>query len=531
LTIGGTANYVAFASRLPNGNTLIADGGNARVVEVDSNDKIVWEFYTNSTVGSNSDPGTSRAVRLQNGQTVISDQNNNRVIYVDSAGTIVQSFGIINQPGFSLTNTNAGLNGPYDAKVICDFTGLTDPGVPCSSSRIVTVGVTQTSSGPRWIPDDILILEGDYVNFTDLFGGVHFPVALKVAGDCSPSNELQIIFNCSAGANFCLAGPFDSPGVIDYKCTPHCQIGMLGRITVQPLVFDIGVVPGQNRWIPDNPVIVEGSFIQFTDLGGGYHVPIAMNKQNDCSSRNELRDLFACLGVDNCTVGPFNNAGTINFKCLPHCALGMVGQILVIPPGKAANSSFTTTTGNPFYWVWIHGGLMGATWMGLVPLSIYVARYMKRILGVWWFRVHAVLGCMILAVCTAGFIIIQAKFYKPIDYNKAHVICGLIVFIGMYLQVILGVAINYLYKADRKNVPWWDQLHWWAGRALFILSLVTVPLGLSYYASDRYLNGDDDDQGSFIAYGVATFVILFIFAGTEIIWRARGGHKDEEKGV
>ena len=46
---------------------------------------------------------------------------------IDPGGTIVRSFGNINAPGFGLQNTSQGLNGPYDAKVIGDFTGLTPP--------------------------------------------------------------------------------------------------------------------------------------------------------------------------------------------------------------------------------------------------------------------------------------------------------------------------------------------------------------------------------------------------------------------
>jgi Arylsulfotransferase (ASST) len=38
--------YISCAQRLPNGNTLICDGGNARLVEVTSGKEIVWEFVT-----------------------------------------------------------------------------------------------------------------------------------------------------------------------------------------------------------------------------------------------------------------------------------------------------------------------------------------------------------------------------------------------------------------------------------------------------------------------------------------------------
>lgn len=122
-TAGGSLNGVAFASRLPNGNTLITDANNNRVVEVDPNDNIVWQYVTNTMPGSNANPLPTRAVRLANGNTLISDQFNDRVIEVDPGGDIVFQQGVLNMPG----NGANQLNGPYDAKVIGDFTGLGAP--------------------------------------------------------------------------------------------------------------------------------------------------------------------------------------------------------------------------------------------------------------------------------------------------------------------------------------------------------------------------------------------------------------------
>ena len=122
-TAAGTLNGVAFASRLGNGNTLITDANKNRIVEVNSADHIVWQYATNTQPGSNPAPQPTRAVRLRNGNTLISDQFNNRVIEVDHAGQIVFTQGVLNTggAGFDL------LNGPYDAKIIGDFTGLTPP--------------------------------------------------------------------------------------------------------------------------------------------------------------------------------------------------------------------------------------------------------------------------------------------------------------------------------------------------------------------------------------------------------------------
>jgi len=113
----------AFASRLPDGTTLISDSNNNRIVDVDSSGNVVWTYYTNARVGSISNPLPTRAVMLKTGKVLISDQYNMQVIEIDPSQNVLFSQGTIAVAG----NTFDLLNGPYDAKVIGDYTGLTPP--------------------------------------------------------------------------------------------------------------------------------------------------------------------------------------------------------------------------------------------------------------------------------------------------------------------------------------------------------------------------------------------------------------------
>jgi outer membrane protein assembly factor BamB len=118
-----TLNGAAYASRLPNGNTLITDSNNNRIVEVSAAKAVVWSFVTSGRPGSAMTPNPTRAVRLANGNTLISDQNNHQVLAVDGKGSVLFAYGTINMAG-----SGPGLlNAPYDAKVIGDFTGLSAP--------------------------------------------------------------------------------------------------------------------------------------------------------------------------------------------------------------------------------------------------------------------------------------------------------------------------------------------------------------------------------------------------------------------
>jgi hypothetical protein len=149
---GGTINTLAFASRLTNGDTLLTDSGNARIVEVNTNDQMVWQYFTTNSAPTDGPydmsvaaPFPTRAIRLADGNTLISDQLNNRVILINSSGTILADYGlplplygdtfsggsagilIGDNVGYGPTTTQQGMYSPYDAKIIDDYTGLTPP--------------------------------------------------------------------------------------------------------------------------------------------------------------------------------------------------------------------------------------------------------------------------------------------------------------------------------------------------------------------------------------------------------------------
>jgi hypothetical protein len=130
--INDPVSGVAFASRLENGHTLITDSNHARIVEIDEDKNVVWEYFTCTGAGCNLPRGTgplpTRAVRLRNAHTLISDQYNHRVIEVNHAKQIVRTFGKLGDLDYNTESVaNGGLNSPYDAKRIGDYTGLTPP--------------------------------------------------------------------------------------------------------------------------------------------------------------------------------------------------------------------------------------------------------------------------------------------------------------------------------------------------------------------------------------------------------------------
>src|ERR1700730_6323375 len=80
---------------LPNGDVLITDQGNQRVIEVERRSKkIVWQYGTTGVpgIGDNQLQDPNSAELLANGHVLISDENNDRAIEVNKAHQIVATY-------------------------------------------------------------------------------------------------------------------------------------------------------------------------------------------------------------------------------------------------------------------------------------------------------------------------------------------------------------------------------------------------------------------------------------------------------
>ena len=79
---------------LPNGHVLITDQVNERVIEVTHSKHIVWQYGTTGVSGSGPDQlnNPNSAELLTNGHILIADENNNRVIEVNHGKNIVWQY-------------------------------------------------------------------------------------------------------------------------------------------------------------------------------------------------------------------------------------------------------------------------------------------------------------------------------------------------------------------------------------------------------------------------------------------------------
>lgn len=79
------------AQRLANGNTVIADNGTMKVVELDPHKSVVWEFQLPND-NKRKVPTMRQVRRLENGNTLIAASTEDKVIEVNKDGKIVWSY-------------------------------------------------------------------------------------------------------------------------------------------------------------------------------------------------------------------------------------------------------------------------------------------------------------------------------------------------------------------------------------------------------------------------------------------------------
>lgn len=77
---------------LPNAHVLITDQGNNRIIEVNLQKQIVWQYPGPNTNASDQLNSPNSAELLGNGHILISDENNNRAIEVTRGDVIVKQF-------------------------------------------------------------------------------------------------------------------------------------------------------------------------------------------------------------------------------------------------------------------------------------------------------------------------------------------------------------------------------------------------------------------------------------------------------
>lgn len=173
-----------------------------------------------------------------------------------------------------------------------------------------------------------------------------------------------------------------------------------------------------------------------------------------------------------------------------------------------------------------HGILMLFAWGLLAVAGAFIARYCKTPQGKWvlygyvWVHLHGFLGILTFVVNLIAFaLIVSWVSDRDIDHFKgAHEIIGIIVFICAFFLPLVGVIAELFLKKYR-DPNWVGYLigltHAWFGKALVLLGLVEIYLGLALYCVPTYV---------MVTYGVSIACMIALFLAHEVLrWFAPWG--------
>ncbi|KAJ3320179.1 DOMON domain-containing protein frrs1L [Boothiomyces sp. JEL0866] len=188
----------------------------------------------------------------------------------------------------------------------------------------------------------------------------------------------------------------------------------------------------------------------------------------------------------------------------PKTVAGPSTAILALPSGFSYSTLIT-----------VHAYLLMFAWIVCPFIGIYIARYLKTALGIWWLRLHTLF--MLIGVCICSVTGILFIFlYRPgphfgMDGNNPHKLIGIIVTGCLFAQMILGVVSDQLFKVNRTSIPWYDQAHWWLGRLTFLAALVNMYFGISLFQNN--FSSDMPSYLPYVAYVLAGLGVLAMIAG------------------
>lgn len=122
----------------------------------------------------------------------------------------------------------------------------------------------------------------------------------------------------------------------------------------------------------------------------------------------------------------------------------------------------------------IHAVVMCLAFVILFPLGALFLRLLESV------KIHAItqtLASLLVFVGVATGIYISLQYNRMQHFGTAHQIIGLIVFIIVDFQLVLGLTHHIIYKRTRQSTVM-GTIHLYAGPLVMILGIINAPLGL-----------------------------------------------------
>ncbi|KAL6247908.1 hypothetical protein RBB50_005256 [Rhinocladiella similis] len=149
-----------------------------------------------------------------------------------------------------------------------------------------------------------------------------------------------------------------------------------------------------------------------------------------------------------------------------------------------------------------HGIIAAITFLGIVPLAIFLVRFYGRQPRMA-LRLHIWLQILTLLLSTVVFILGFMAVGPNRSLTNPHHGIGVAIYVLIWVQAIGGCLLHRKEKRrTRLHIPVRAMLHHWFGRAIALLGIVQIALGLTLYGSPLYL---------FVLYTLYVFALLVLY--------------------
>ncbi|EQL30696.1 hypothetical protein BDFG_06846 [Blastomyces dermatitidis ATCC 26199] len=149
-----------------------------------------------------------------------------------------------------------------------------------------------------------------------------------------------------------------------------------------------------------------------------------------------------------------------------------------------------------------HGVIAAITFLGLIPTAILMARFYSPS-PFWALRYHIWLHVLSLFLSTVVFVLGWFAVGPNRSLTNPHHGIGLAIYVMIIFQTFWGWFVHKRTKGKRLfHMPLKVMFHKWLGRALALLGIAQIPLGLALYGSPLAL---------FILYALAVFTLVLIY--------------------
>ncbi|KAJ5791185.1 uncharacterized protein N7518_008196 [Penicillium psychrosexuale] len=169
-----------------------------------------------------------------------------------------------------------------------------------------------------------------------------------------------------------------------------------------------------------------------------------------------------------------------------------------------------------------HGVIATIVFLGIVPISTFIIRYYSRWNPYWAFKLHAWCQVLTLLLTTVVFVLGWFAVGPQRSLTNPHHGIGLAIYVLVIFQVLWGWFVHKKEsKRRRVHVPLKLVVHRWLGRALLLLGIAQIPLGLTLYGSPKVL---------FILFALTAFGYLVLYFLLSYRYDFEGYHMGSDHG-